>query len=116
MARNVKKIPFPDWLAKTECTVKIKDRNLSEDGECKYIAEKTVKCIFSECIKRVTNKDGNETLTNGKVIIKGDIAPGTADISSGVIVFGDNLCRTIVSGIKAKNPDSSVHHCEFFIK
>lgn len=115
MAKNVKKLPFPDWLAKTDCCINLDEKGLTEDGEKKvYKGGINCKCIYSECIKRVYDKDGKATELTGKVIVKGDVAPKLKEISSGSIVI-DKRKRLIHSAIRAKNPDGTVHHTEFDI-
>lgn len=116
MARKVKKIPFPEWLLKTDCIVNLDEDGLSEDGEKKiYKNGIGCKCIWSERIKRVYDKDGKSTELTGKVIIKGDIAPKLKKLSSGTIVI-DKVERTIYTASRVRNPDGTVHHTEFELK
>lgn len=115
MANSVKKLPFPDFLCVTPCTIKLDAPGVSEDGE--PITQKRIetRCIYSERRKRVYDKDGKATEIIGKVIVKGDIAPKMAEIASGTITIRDRV-MTIYSGIRAKNPDGTVNHTEFELK
>lgn len=111
MAANVRKVPFPDWLARTECVVCFDKENLSEDGERLKSEPVKKKCIWSECSKRVNDKDGKKIEVTGTVIIKGDIAPKMKEISSGRVII-NNKEYAISSTSRPCNPDGTVHHTE----
>lgn len=115
MASSIKKLPFPDFLCVTPCVIKLDKPSLSEDGEPMTTAPIKTLCIYSECRKRLYDKDGKYTELVGKVIVKGDIAPKMLEISSGTITIRDRV-MTIYSGIRAKNPDGTVNHTEFELK
>lgn len=116
MARKVKRMPFPDWLLKTDCVINLNEDGLSEDGEKKiYKNGIECKCIYSERIKRVYDKDSKATELIGKAIVKGDIAPKLKKISSGTIII-NKAERTIHTAVRVRNPDGTVHHTEFELK
>lgn len=109
----VNKIPFPDFLLKTPCEIKLLEDKVTEDGD-KKIYQNGIKCncIYSEATKRVYSKDGKTTVLSSKVIVKGDIAPKLKSISGGTIVI-DKKEMTIYSAARPRNPDGTVHHTEF---
>ena len=113
MARNIKQVPFPDFLLKTPCVISLHEEKLSEDGGPvihKGGIEKS--CIFSEHAKRVIGKDGKYITLSGKVIVKGDIAPKLKTVSSGTIRINESDYE-IHAGRRPRNPDGTVHHTEF---
>ena len=117
MASNVKKVPFPDFLLRTPCEIKLNTGNVTEDGDKEvFVVNKRgnedLKCIYSEGSRRVYDKDGKETILTGKVIVKGDIAPKLKTVSDGVIIINKNE-HLIHEGRRPRNPDGSVHHTEF---
>ncbi|MBP3939489.1 MAG: hypothetical protein IK955_08765 [Clostridia bacterium] len=113
MANNVKKLPFPDFLLRTPCEIKLHTGNVNEDGDKEiYKIDKDLKCIYSEASRRVYDKDGKTIVLSGKVIVKGDIAPKLKSVSDGVIVINDNELF-IHKGARPRNPDGTVHHTEF---
>lgn len=117
MARNVKKVPFPDFLLRTPCETRLYTDNVTEDGDKEVYKGgiKDLKCIYSEASKRVYDKDGKVTVLTGKVIVKGDIAPKLKNVSSGVIIINNNE-MLIHSASRPRNPDGTVHHTEFEVK
>ena len=114
MANNVKKLPFPDFLCKTPCEIRLYTDNVTEDGDKEIYKGglKNIKCIWSEASKRVYDKDGKVTVLSGKVIVKGDVAPKLKSVSSGIIVINDNE-MLIHFASRPRNPDGTVHHTEF---
>lgn len=112
MAKTVKKIPFPDWLLKTDCVVKLYEDKISEDGD-KIIHQGgiTTKCMFSEASNRRIDKDGKVTSLSGKVIIKGDIAPKLKVLSGGTVIINEREMQ-INRALRLRNPDGTVHHTE----
>lgn len=117
MANNVKKVPFPDFLLRTPCEIKLNTGNVNEDGDKEVykvskVGDDDLKCIYSEAARRIYDKDGKTVILSGKVIVKGDIAPKLKSISDGVIVINDNE-MLIHKGARPRNPDGTVHHTEF---
>ena len=108
MAKNIQKLPFPDWLANTDYSISINDIGISEEGAPISSVESTGKCIFSEHSKRIIDSDGKEITLVGKVIMKGDIAPSLKTISDGQITINGNTYE-IHSGARPRNPDGSIH-------
>lgn len=115
MARNIKKIPFPDWLLNTNYQVTLNQDGISEDGEPISAFTGSGKCIFSEKAKRIIDSEGKQITLLGKVIIKGDIAPELANISDGVITI-NNHSYEIWAGYRPRNPDGTIHHTELEVK
>ncbi len=115
MAKNIKEIPFPDWLLTTDYELILNDSGISEDGEPIEALKISGKCIFSEKAKRVIDSEGKQITLLGKVIIKGDIAPSLKNVSDGVITI--NGCNyEIHIGSRPRNPNGTIHHTSFEIK
>lgn len=112
MAKNVKKLPFPDHLLVTPCVITLDSKEINEDGEPVKANPINVKCMWSEHTKRVYGADGKQVVLGGQVIVKGDIAPRQSEISSGTVQIGKRLLK-IYEAIRARNPDGSVHHTCF---
>lgn len=115
MANHIKILPFPDWLLKTDCTIKLNSSGISEDGEPISEITWTGKCIFSEKAKRVIDTEGKKITLFGKVIVKGDIAPTLKNISDGQITIND-ISYEIHTGYRPRNPNGSIHHTQFEVK
>ena len=112
MAKNVKVLPFPDWLLTTDYSVTLNEEGISEEGEPISAFNGSGKCIWSEKAKRVIDSQGKEITLLGKVIVKGDIAPSLKSISDGVISI--NGCSyEIYAGYRPRNPNGTVHHTMF---
>ncbi len=115
MAKNIKELPFPDWLLNTDYSIVLNEEGISEDGEPKKLFETKGKCIFSEKSKRIINNEGKQITLLGRVIIKGDIAPSLKNISDGIITI--NGCNyEIHTGSRPRNPNGTIHHTSFEIK
>lgn len=112
MAERVKKLPFPDHLLVTPCTVTLDAEGLDEDGKPKTAAPVKLKCMWSEHTKRVYDKDGKAVILCGQVIVKGDIAPSFKEISSGTVEIGRRIMK-IYEASRPRNPDGTVHHTVF---
>lgn len=108
MAKNIKKIPFPDWLLNIDCTIELYDSSITEDGESMSIGIIEDKCIFSEKSKRIVDKEGTRVDLIGKIIIKGDIAPSLPKIKTGK-VFIANKELNIYSCSRPRNPDGTIY-------
>lgn len=115
MVKNIKTLPFPDFLLKTNYTCTLNQKGISEDGEPISALNSSGKCIFSEKAKRIIDADGKQITLLGKVIIKGDIAPSLKNVSDGVISINGKTYE-IYAGYRPRNPDGSIHHTMFEIK
>lgn len=115
MVKNIKKLPFPDFLLKTPYTASLYQAGISEDGEPTTALTVEGKCIFSEKARRIIDADGKQITLLGRVIVKGDIAPSLKTISDGVITINENTYE-IHAGYRPRNPDGSIHHTMFEIK
>lgn len=109
MAKNVKKLPFPDYLLVTPCVICLDTKDINEDGEPQTTKPIETKCMWSDHTKRIYASDNKQVVLNGQVIIKGDIAPNVPEISSGTVKVGRRVMR-IYEAVRAKNPDGTVHH------
>lgn len=114
MVTHIKKLPFPDWLAKTEYSLVLNNQGISEDGEPIEKVENKGKCIFSEKSKRIIDNEGKQIILSGKVIIKGDIAPSLKNVSDGIIVINDREYE-IYTGARPRNPDGTIHSTQLEI-
>jgi hypothetical protein len=133
---NIKKLPFPDWLLQTDCTIILNQQSLGRNGEPLPAVTWSGKCIFSEKADRIIDTDGKNVLLLGKVIVKGDIAPELKNVSDGKIVIikgfatpdenfypaNNNILGIsggvyeIHKGYRPRNPDGTIHHCEFELR
>lgn len=112
MALNIKRLPFPDQLLVTDYSITLNQEGISEDGEPMSAFTGNGKCIFSEKVKRIIDTEGKQVALVGKVIVKGDIAPGLPSVSDGSITI-NGCVYEIHSGSRPKNPDGSIHHTMF---
>ncbi len=108
MANYIKKLPFPDWLLKTDYSINLKAEGISEEGEPISSFEGTGKCIFSEHSKRIIDSNGKQITLVGKAVMKGDLAPSLKTISDGEITI-NNRTYEIYSGARPRNPDGTIH-------
>ena len=115
MANHIEKLPFPNWLLKTPCSITLNKSGVGRNGEPIVGVAWNGKCIFSEKAKRVINTDGKQIILLGKVIVKGDIAPDLKNVSDGQITL-NGVSYEIHVGYRPRNPDGSIHHTEFEVK
>ena len=115
MAKNVKKLPFPRWLANINYSLQLNNSGISEDGEPIPSVNKKGKCIFSEKSELIIDAEGKRINLLGTVIIEGDVAPELKEISDGTIEINDKQ-YTIYSENRPRNPDGTVHCTEFKIR
>lgn len=115
MANHIKKLPFPDWLLNTPCSISLNASGISEDGEPIAGITFTGNCIFSEKAKRVIDEEGKKITLLGKVIVKGDIAPTLKNVSDGQITI-NGVSYEIHAGYRPRNPNGSIHHTQFEVK
>lgn len=115
MARNIKELPFPDWLLNTDYSIVLNEEGISEDGEPIESFKGTGKCIFSEKAKRIIDSEGKQITLVGKVIVKGDVAPSLKSVSDGVITI--NGCSyEIHTASRPRNPNGTIHSTQFEVK
>lgn len=112
MAKRIKKLPFPDFLANTEYELELNNEGISEEGEPIASFFDSGKCIFSEKAKRVINSEGKEILLAGTVLIKGDVAPMLKTVSDGNITINNRIYE-IHTGSRPRNPDGTIHSTQF---
>lgn len=112
MADKIKKIPFPDFLLRTDYSITLHQEGISEEGEPLSALTSNGKCIFSEKTRRVLDTEGKEILLTGKVIVKGDIAPQLKTVADGTITINGRVFN-IHAGYRPRNPDGTIHHTEF---
>lgn len=115
--KDVRKLPFPDFLFNEKCKIVLEDDNnlIDENGSPIKHEEVIKQCIFSEKSKRIITEDGREVVLLGTVIIKGDIAPMMKTISSGLITINEREYQ-IYECSRPRNPEGSVHHTMLLIK
>ena len=109
MIENIDKLPFPDFLLRSNYKASLEDSGITEEGAPNLSITCEGKCIFSEKVKIVITPDGQEIILIGKVVVKGDLAPNLATISSGEITI-ENKKMKIYSCSRPRNPDGSIHH------
>lgn len=112
MAKNIKKLPFPDWLLQTDYSLSLNADGISEDGEPIKAFQTSGKCIFSEKTKRVIDTSGKQITLIGAVIVKGDIAPDLPTVSDGTITINGRAYE-IHTASRPRNPDGTIHSTHF---
>lgn len=112
MANHIKKLPFPNWLLKTSCTITLNRSGIGRNGEPLEGITWSGNCIFSEKAKRVIDTEGKQVTLLGKVIVRGDIAPTLKNVSDGKVII-NGVSYEIHAGYRPRNPDGSIHHTEF---
>jgi len=115
MSLQIRKLPFPDQLLVTDYSLTLNQEGISEDGEPISAFTGNGKCIFSEKAKRIIDGDGKQIELLGKVIIKGDVAPGLKNVSDGAITINGRTYEIHV-GYRPRNPDGTIHHTMFEVK
>jgi len=84
---------------------------LSEDGGPLICFDAVLQCNYQDTTKTVLTAEKKLVQLNGIALFPGDIAPEVDNISGGTAnVYG--VQRTIFTGTKARNPDSTVNYCE----
>lgn len=112
MAKRIKKLPFPGWLAVTPYNIELKSPDVNPDGEQETLKTNSGMCIFDESSHREITKDGKKIVSNALIMIEGDVAPSLSDVSSGNVTVNGNTYE-ILKGSRPRNPDGTVHHSEF---
>lgn len=101
------KFPFPKWNANTP--VKVYQTTIDNRGIPTEEVIYEGKAIYDEKQRQVLDAERRLILLSGKVIIKGDIAPGKK-ISGYVEIDGDT--KAIYAALRPRNPDGSVFSTE----
>ena len=101
----------PPRVCTTPVTVTLYGEGIGEDGEPQIVFHAGLYCNFQDCAKTVFTSRQKKVEATGKALFDGDICPSQAAISGGYLdVFGAR--RTIVKGVKARNPDGTVNYTE----
>lgn len=115
MAKNVKKIPFPKWLANIDYDLELNASGLTENGEPISVVKKTGKCILSEKAETIIDSEGKKINLLGTIIVEGDVAPSLKEISDGTIIVNEKK-YTIYSENRPRNPDGTIYCTQFKIQ
>lgn len=110
---------WPQLILPQFCTTDIKvvveSDDLNENGTPKQLLNWSGKCNYQSKSKRIWTKDKTFIEINGTCLIPGDIAPGLAMITSGIVtVFG--VEHELLQGIKSRNPDGTVNYTQLDIR
>lgn len=101
----------PKALCKTDIHLELYEEGLSELGGPLAAAELDLKCNYQDSGKMVMTTDQKLVQLSGVALFPGDICPELPVISGGTaVVFGAE--RTIMQGIKARNPDGTINYTE----
>lgn len=102
----------PKRLCRTDIHVTLYQEGLSESGGPLVAAELDgLKCNYQDSAKMIMNTEQKLVQLSGVAMFPGDICPELPVISSGAaVIFGSE--RTIMQGIKARNPDGTVNYTE----
>ncbi len=101
----------PKRLCKTDIHVVLYGEGLSESGGPLVVAEMNLKSNYQDSAKMTMNTDQKLVQLSGVAMFPGDICPDLPVISGGTATaFGAE--RTIMQGIKARNPDGTVNYTE----
>lgn len=98
-----------DRDCKTPCTVVLFAEGITEDGAPQTAFTAELRCIFQSSSRRVRTSKREEVTLTGEAFFSGDICPALPEIPDGEITIG-GVCRRIVAGTKAKNPDGTVNY------
>ena len=102
-------LPFPDFLLNTSCAVKLNGEGLGENGAPVAALEWSGKVIYSEKSKTVVNAENRLVRIEGRVIIRGDIAPELETLTDGAVTVSGKTYRVYRSS-RPRNPDGTIHH------
>lgn len=102
---------MPKRLCKTDIHVTLYQEGLSESGGPLAATELDLKCNYQDSAKMVMNAEQKLVQLSGIAMFPGDICPDLPVISSGVATVL-RAERTIMQGIKARNPDGTVNYTE----
>ena len=105
----MKKLPFPNALLNTRCTIKLNMEGLNEQGEPEAALTWEGKVIFSGNSRTIVTADKRIVSLEGRVIAKGDIAPNIVIITDGEVSVRGKTYKVYRSE-RACNPDGSIHH------
>ncbi|MGM0215459.1 hypothetical protein [Enterococcus sp. AZ109] len=99
----------PKKLCTTPIFLSIAQEGISEDGEPLVAYEEELTCNYQDTAKTILTDEKKLVQLIGRAFFVGDIAPDIPVISSGeATVFG--VKRSIVQGMKARNPDGTVNY------
>lgn len=101
----------PARMCKTDISVTLYGEGVTEDGAPEAVLAEKLKCNYQDGGKQVFTKEQKLIHISGKALFTGDIAPNLPNITGGyAIIHGEK--RTILEGIKARNPDGTVNYTE----
>ena len=98
-------------FCKTDIEITIYQESLTEDGEPIIAFTGLFKCNYQDSAKTVYTADKKQVKLSGIAYIPNDIAPDIPTISGGIAVV-NGVKRTIHTGVKARNLDSTVNYCK----
>ncbi len=108
------KLPFPDYLCVTPCSVKVFGGLSENTGAPITVLDWRGFCVYSEGGSSITAEDDRKIKLNAKAIFKGDIAPNIPTFADGefTVFPGEPKERKmrIYNGHRPRNPDGTVHH------
>ena len=99
----------------TAISVKVIAEGLDEDGAPITAATYSGSCNYQDVAKRVVTSDKVEVELTGVAYFDGDIMSDLAVISGGKVTVNGET-RTIVQGMKARNPDGTVNYTRLDLK
>lgn len=103
------------WFCNTSVNVTIYGEGVTEDGAPEIAYEGKHKCNYQEQAKTIFADNKKIVTASGNILIPGDIAPECLTISGGFVeILGSK--RTIVKGIKARNPDGTVNFTQLEVE
>lgn len=99
----------PYELCKTEVNVTLYTEDINEDGAPESIDLGALKCNYQDT-GAISFKDRNrEVKVTGTAYFPGDIAESITNITAGKVIINGKE-RSILQGVKARNPDGTVNY------
>ncbi|MBR2255819.1 MAG: hypothetical protein IJ899_00450 [Blautia sp.] len=101
----------PKAMCKTPVTVVLNCNDINKYGEPETECTLETTCNYQDSAETIRVSEKEFVKISGKALFTGDLAEELPVISGGsVTVFG--VKRSIVHGIKARNPDGTVNYTE----
>jgi hypothetical protein len=94
---------------KTPCTVVLFAEGITEDGAPQTAFSGECKCIWQSSARRIRTAKHEEVTLTAEAWFCGDLCPALPEITDGKMTV-DGVCRRIVTGTKARNPDGTVNY------
>ncbi|MCR5835968.1 MAG: hypothetical protein K6G88_05655 [Lachnospiraceae bacterium] len=106
---------IPKSMCKTPVEVTVYGEGLTETGGPVIAFEGELLCNWQDNAHTVLTADKKLVTLSGTALIRGDIAPDLAVLSSGVVIV-NGVERKLYKGTKARNPDGTVNYTKLEVE